>query len=87
MKFTVATVAAVLATGVLAQPMFTNSAINPQEGKPFTLTFSGCTGGCTITLQTGPSSQSLKDIRTLTGMSAFDQAVAQAATGSWLPLY
>lgn len=66
MKYSAAFVAAVLASSALAQPAFTNTQINPLEGKPFTLTFEGCTGGCTITLQHGPDSLHLSDIRTLT---------------------
>lgn len=66
MKYSAAAVAAVMATGALAQPAFTNSDINPTEGKPFTLTFDGCSAGCTITLQSGPSPTQLSDIRTLT---------------------
>ncbi|KAJ4163382.1 hypothetical protein LMH87_005116 [Akanthomyces muscarius] len=89
MKFTAATVAtavAVLATGVLAKPMFTNTVINPQEGEPFTLTFSGCTGGCTITLQTGPNSQALEDIRTLTTDAtggSFDVTLNNLGSGTY----
>ncbi|OAA82484.1 hypothetical protein LEL_02029 [Akanthomyces lecanii RCEF 1005] len=89
MKFTAATVAtavAVLATGVLAKPMFTNTVINPQEGEPFTLTFSGCTGGCTITLQTGPNSQALEDIRTLTTdatAGSFDVTLNNLGSGTY----
>ncbi|KAM3538441.1 hypothetical protein ARSEF1564_008646 [Beauveria bassiana] len=54
MKYSFAAAALALATGVVAKPQITNSAaINPQEGKPFTLELSGCTGGCTVYLMQG----------------------------------
>ncbi|KAM3507712.1 hypothetical protein MY11210_007050 [Beauveria gryllotalpidicola] len=86
MKFTAATIAAVAATGVFAQPEFTNSIINPQEGQPFALTFNGCENGCTIALQTGPSPMSLSDIRTLTTDAtggSFDVTLSDLDTGSY----
>lgn len=64
MKYSVVSVAA-LATLVVAQPSFLNSAFDVQEGEPFTLNFSGCEGGCTIVLQNGESDD-LKDVTTLT---------------------
>ncbi|KAJ6782322.1 hypothetical protein PWT90_08645 [Aphanocladium album] len=86
MKFTAATIAAVLASGVLAKPSFTNSEVNPKEGKPFTLTFNGCDTGCTITLQTGPNSQALSDIRTLTTDAkggSYDVTLDNIGSGSY----
>ncbi|OAQ97145.1 hypothetical protein LLEC1_00738 [Akanthomyces lecanii] len=86
MKFTIASVAVVLATGALAKPVFTNSIINPQEDEPFTLTFSGCTGGCTITLQTGPNSLALEDVRTITTDAtggSFDVTLNHLASGTY----
>ncbi|KAM3528799.1 hypothetical protein NHJ13051_002200 [Beauveria bassiana] len=54
MKYSFAAAALALATGVVAKPQITNSAaINPQEGKPFTLELSGCTSGCTVYLMQG----------------------------------
>lgn len=46
---------AALATAVAAKPAFTNSAWDVVEGVPFTLTFSGCSAGCTIFLKNGKS--------------------------------
>ncbi|EGX92074.1 hypothetical protein CCM_06234 [Cordyceps militaris CM01] len=85
MKLTAATIAAALAIGALAQPRFTNTVINPSEGKPFTLTFDGCTGGCTITLQTGPNSLALADIRTLTSdaTESFDVTLDNLPSGTY----
>ncbi|KAK3190777.1 hypothetical protein K4F52_003093 [Lecanicillium sp. MT-2017a] len=67
MKYSLASVAAtgLFVSGSLAQPHFTNSKINPQEGEPFKLTVSGCEEGCKITLQKGPNKDSLQDFRTL----------------------
>ncbi|KAM0667331.1 hypothetical protein ACQRIU_003196 [Beauveria bassiana] len=84
MKLTSATIAAVVATGAFAQPEFTNSEINPQEGQPFTLRFNGCDNGCTISLQTGPSPMSLSDIHTLTTDAtggSFDVTLSGLDTG------
>lgn len=39
---------------VAAEPIFLNSDYTVVAGEPFTLTFEGCEGGCTITLETGP---------------------------------
>lgn len=66
MKYSVAVATLALATGVLAKPKFTNSEIAPKEGKPFTLTLEGCDDGCTITVEQGPDSNSLKTVKTLT---------------------
>jgi len=38
-----------------AQPQITNSQINPEPGKPFTLSWSGAQGAVTIKLKKGPS--------------------------------
>ncbi len=38
------------------------------EGKPYTIRYSGCDDGCTIILQNGPSDD-LSDYKTLTSMS------------------
>ncbi|KAL6867791.1 hypothetical protein J3F83DRAFT_738038 [Trichoderma novae-zelandiae] len=70
MKYSVAAVSAFVAVA-LAKPEFLNSVFEVQEGKPFTLEYSGCSSGCTITLQTGASSN-LKDVKVL----------ATSATGS-----
>ncbi|KAL7937830.1 hypothetical protein V8C35DRAFT_293741 [Trichoderma chlorosporum] len=70
MKYSVAAVSA-LAAVVLAKPEFLNSAFQVEEGKPFTLEYSGCASGCEIVLQTGASSD-LKDVKVL----------AASATGS-----
>ncbi|KAL6891152.1 hypothetical protein HDV57DRAFT_284834 [Trichoderma longibrachiatum] len=64
MKYSVAAVSALVAVA-LAKPEFLNSKFEVQEGKPFTLEYSGCSDGCTITLQTGASSN-LKDVKVLT---------------------
>lgn len=85
MKSPAATIAAVVATCAFAQPEFTNSEINPQEGQPFTLRFNGCDYGCTISLQTGPSPMSLSDIHTLTSM-LFGEAAIQTATWTFASL-
>lgn len=65
MKYTFATIAA-FASVALATPTFLNSKWDVQEGKPFTIKYSGCEGGCTITLQNGKSSDT-KDVSVLTG--------------------
>ncbi|KAL6698573.1 hypothetical protein J3F84DRAFT_363290 [Trichoderma pleuroticola] len=70
MKYSVAAVSAVVAVA-LAKPQFLNSAFEVQEGKPFTLEYSGCSSGCEILLQTGASTN-LKDVKVL----------AASATGS-----
>lgn len=64
MKYSVAALT-VLATAVMAKPTLLNSAFDVEEGKPFTIKFSGCEGGCTITLQNGESTN-LKDVEVLT---------------------
>ncbi|KAH8124870.1 hypothetical protein FP744_10004588 [Trichoderma asperellum] len=72
MKYSVAAVSALAATA-LAKPSFTNVSFQVEVGQPFTLTFAGCSSGCTIELQTG-ASNNLKDVKTLatgvTGTSA-----------------
>jgi hypothetical protein len=67
MKFTATAIAAsLLVSGAVAEkPFFTNNEINPVEGEPFELTFTGCDEGCKITLQKGPNKDSLKSIQTL----------------------
>ncbi|KAL7913121.1 hypothetical protein GGI35DRAFT_476929 [Trichoderma velutinum] len=70
MKYSVAAVSAFVAVA-LAKPEFLNSAFQVQEGKPFTLEYSGCSSGCEIVLQTGASTN-LKDVKVL----------APSATGS-----
>ncbi|EGR52678.1 hypothetical protein MKX07_005356 [Trichoderma sp. CBMAI-0711] len=64
MKYSVAAVSALVAVA-LAKPEFLNSKFEVQEGQPFTLEYSGCSDGCTITLQTGKSTD-LKDVKVLT---------------------
>lgn len=63
MKYSVAAVSALAATA-LAKPSFTNVSFQVEVGQPFTLTFAGCSSGCTIELQTG-ASNNLKDVKTL----------------------
>ncbi|KAH0524972.1 hypothetical protein TsFJ059_007406 [Trichoderma semiorbis] len=70
MKYSVAAISAFAAVA-LAKPEFLNSAFQVQEGKPFTLEYSGCSSGCEIVLQTGASTN-LKDVKVL----------ASSATGS-----
>ncbi|KAL6802229.1 hypothetical protein J3E68DRAFT_424076 [Trichoderma sp. SZMC 28012] len=70
MKYSVAAISAFAAVA-LAKPEFLNSAFQVQEGKPFTLEYSGCSSGCEIVLQTGASTN-LKDVKVL----------APSATGS-----
>ncbi len=67
MKYTLAAIAAtgLFVSGALAEPLFTNSEINPKEDTAFKLTVSGCASGCTITLQKGPDTGSLQDFKTL----------------------
>ncbi|PTB62966.1 hypothetical protein BBK36DRAFT_1172252 [Trichoderma citrinoviride] len=64
MKYSVAAVSAFVAAA-LAKPEFLNSKFDVEAGKPFTLQYEGCSSGCTITLQTGASSD-LKDVKVLT---------------------
>lgn len=70
MKYTFATIAA-FASVALAQPAFLNSKFDVQEGKPFTIKYSGCEGGCTITLQNGKSTDT-KDVEVLTATAEGD---------------
>lgn len=63
MKYSVAAVSAFAAVA-LAKPAFTNLSFQVEVGQPFTLTFAGCSSGCTIELQTG-TSKALKDVKTL----------------------
>ncbi|KAL7924022.1 hypothetical protein ACQKWADRAFT_288571 [Trichoderma austrokoningii] len=70
MKYSVAAVSA-FAAAALAKPAFTNLSFEVEVGKPFTLTFTGCSAGCDIELQTG-ASNNLKDVK----------AVATGATGT-----
>jgi hypothetical protein len=64
MKFTIATVAA-LAVAVAAKPAFLNTEFDVEQGAPFTLKYSGCESGCTITLLNGDS-KDLNDYKVLT---------------------
>ncbi|KAM0478593.1 hypothetical protein ACHAPX_005182 [Trichoderma viride] len=74
MKYSVAAVSAFAAVA-LAKPAFTNLSFDVEVGKPFTITFAGCSASttCDIELQTG-TSKALKDVKTLasgvTGTSA-----------------
>ncbi|RSM16533.1 hypothetical protein CEP52_000095 [Fusarium oligoseptatum] len=70
MKYTFATIAA-FASVALATPTFLNSNWEVQEGKPFTIKYSGCEGGCTITLQNGKSTDT-KDVTVLTATAEGD---------------
>lgn len=70
MKYTFATIAA-FASVALAQPAFLNSKFDVEEGKPFTIKYSGCEGGCTITLQNGKSTDT-KDVEVLTATAEGD---------------
>lgn len=60
-----AVVSTLAAVGMAAQPHFLNTDFQVSEGKAFTLKFDNCQGGCTITLQNGPSTNT-KDVKTLT---------------------
>lgn len=66
MKYSV-TLLSLAALAIAAKPEFTNTDFTVEEGKPFTLEFTGCEGGCTIVLQNGPDSD-LQDYKTLTSM-------------------
>lgn len=70
MKFTVATIAA-LAVAVAAKPAFLNTAFDVEQGEPFTLKYSGCDSGCTITLLNGDS-KDLNDYKVLTAEATGD---------------
>ncbi|KYK57688.1 hypothetical protein DCS_04701 [Drechmeria coniospora] len=54
-----------LASGALAMPRLLNINYNVQEGKPFTLEYSGCADDCTISIVNGPS-DNLKVVKVLT---------------------
>jgi hypothetical protein len=54
-----------MAALAVAKPAFLNTGFDVQEGEPFTLEFSGCEGGCTISLQHGPD-DNLLDFKPLT---------------------
>jgi hypothetical protein len=56
-----------MAALAVAKPAFLNTGFDVQEGEPFTLEFSGCEGGCTISLQHGPD-DNLLDFKPLTSM-------------------
>ncbi|OAA32990.1 extracellular matrix protein precursor [Moelleriella libera RCEF 2490] len=60
-----AVVSTLAAVGMAAQPHFLNTDFQVSEGKAFTLKFDNCQGGCTITLQNGPSTNT-KNVKTLT---------------------
>jgi hypothetical protein len=53
------------AAAVLAQPKFTNSNFDVEEGEPFTLTWQDAEGPVTITLVTGPA-RNLEAVTTIT---------------------
>lgn len=72
MKYSFAALA--LATIAAAKPKFTNTSFNPEEGKPFELTFSDCDSKCTIILQSNGGPNKLKDIQTLTTSASGDSA-------------
>ncbi|KAJ6789203.1 hypothetical protein PWT90_06794 [Aphanocladium album] len=58
MKYSYAAAALAMATGVVAKPQIVNnSAIEPTEGKPFTVQLKGCESTCTIYLMQGPKDQ------------------------------
>jgi len=54
-----------MAALAVAKPAFLNTGFDFKEGEPFTLEFSGCEGGCTISLQHGPE-DNLLDFEALT---------------------
>ncbi|KAL2154295.1 hypothetical protein VTH82DRAFT_2971 [Thermothelomyces myriococcoides] len=64
MKTTVSAVLA-FAAAVLAKPVITNSSFNVEKGKPFTVTYTGCENGCTITLKKGDP-ENLETVEVLT---------------------
>ena len=67
MKSYTALILAALAAAANAV-QFTNSAINPEPGKPFELTWSGAQGPVTVLLKHGPS-DNLKTVEELAGES------------------
>lgn len=64
MKYSAAVLS--LAAVAAARPAFTNLQFDVTEGEPFTLEFTGCEGGCTISLKNGERGD-LKDVQQLTG--------------------
>lgn len=50
---------------VAARPELLNTSYDVASGQPFTIEYSGCDGGCTITLENGPKDD-LKPVQTLT---------------------
>ncbi|KAI9904831.1 hypothetical protein N3K66_001360 [Trichothecium roseum] len=50
---------------VAARPELLNTSYDVASGQPFTIKYSGCDGGCTITLENGPKDD-LKPVQTLT---------------------
>lgn len=70
MKFSLAAFAALAAT-VVAKPAFLNTAFDVQQGEPFTLKYTGCEDGCTITLLNG-NSKDLNNYKTLTADATGD---------------
>jgi hypothetical protein len=60
---------------VAAEPVFLNSDYTVVAGEPFTLTFDGCEGGCTITLETGPEDL-LEPVQELTSKLIWDASMA-----------
>ncbi|KAG6020336.1 hypothetical protein E4U41_002874 [Claviceps citrina] len=71
MKYGAFVLSALAAVAAAATPSFLNSDFVVKEGASFTLKFSNCQGGCTITLQTGPQTNT-KDVRTLTSSATGD---------------
>lgn len=66
MKFTIILSAlAAIAAAAGEKPKLLNSAYNLVEGEPFTFKYSGCESGCTLEVQTGPSTN-LKTVKTIT---------------------
>jgi hypothetical protein len=54
-----------MAVAVAAKPAFLNTDFDVEQGAPFTLKYSGCESGCTITLLNGDS-KDLSDYKVLT---------------------
>lgn len=64
MKYSIAAASTLAAMAMAVKPEFLNTSFDVAEGEPFTLEFSGCETGCTVTLQTG-SQDDLKDVKEL----------------------
>lgn len=65
MKYSFASISALVALAVAVRPNFLNTKFEVVENKEFTLKFDNCANGCTIVLQNGPKDQK-KDVKTLT---------------------